>query len=142
MKCKRPMTQRYQAALFFFHVVSFLNSIISAMLFQRLCAQIAASVTLILLPQAVQGSESNLADDVISSFSTAVDCASCHSLLVTLKATAALGDAVLGRSLKALCKRLKVCFFYNTHICRLRRSSGDFLDLELISTTSCFNELT
>ncbi|KAJ3773546.1 sphingomyelin phosphodiesterase [Lentinula raphanica] len=55
---------------------------------------------------ALQGS--SLADDIIIGLNSATDCASCHSLLLTFKATAALGDQALIDSLKGICKRLKL----------------------------------
>ncbi|KAF5389569.1 hypothetical protein D9757_004127 [Collybiopsis confluens] len=71
------------------------------MLLQRVSA-------LIFLPLLVVASNGALADDMLVALTSAVDCPSCHSLLVTLKATAVLGDKALSRSLKSLCRRLKL----------------------------------
>ncbi len=77
------------------------------MLWQRLLphfvsALIAAQV------HGVHGSQL-LADDIIDGLGSATDCASCRSLLLSFRATAALGDAALSSALTSVCKRLNVC---------------------------------
>lgn len=67
-----------------------------------------ATAVLALLPYTIHA-RSSLADEIIAGLNNAADCASCHSLLVTFRATAALGDDAFVNSLKSLCKRLKVC---------------------------------
>ncbi|KAJ4490194.1 Metallo-dependent phosphatase-like protein, partial [Lentinula aciculospora] len=57
---------------------------------------------------------SSLADEIIAGLDSAADCASCHSLLLTFRATAALGDDAFVNSLKAVCKRLKL---QDTDVC-------------------------
>ncbi|KAJ3788487.1 Metallo-dependent phosphatase-like protein [Lentinula aff. detonsa] len=84
------------------------------MLWQRLLPQllVAALLTFPYTILALHGS--TLADDIITGLNSATDCASCHSLLLTFKATAALGDQALVNSLKGICKRLQL---QDTDVC-------------------------
>ncbi|KAJ7185414.1 sphingomyelin phosphodiesterase [Mycena filopes] len=50
----------------------------------------------------------DLIDDLINGFKNAVDCASCHALLVPLKLLAELGDAAFVPALVAACKVFKL----------------------------------
>jgi sphingomyelin phosphodiesterase len=75
------------------------------MLWQRLYSSVAAvAVILVSFPRAYG---STLGDEIVIGLDVR-DCASCHSLLVTLRATAILGDNALSNTLKSLCKRLKL----------------------------------
>jgi hypothetical protein len=47
-------------------------------------------------------------DDIIDGLKNAVDCDSCHSLLVPLKTLAELGDSAFVQTLTATCKVFKV----------------------------------
>ncbi|KAF9078780.1 Metallo-dependent phosphatase-like protein [Rhodocollybia butyracea] len=76
------------------------------MLWKRLYLQFVVSVPLVSFIHARQYLP--LADEIINGFGGPLDCASCHSLLVTLRATAALGDNALTNSLKNMCKQLKL----------------------------------
>jgi sphingomyelin phosphodiesterase len=82
------------------------------MLWKRPYLRFVASVPLVSFIHAQQYLP--LADEIINGFGGPLDCASCHSLLVTLRATAALGDNALTNSLKNMCKQLKVCHFLVT----------------------------
>ncbi|THU83429.1 sphingomyelin phosphodiesterase [Dendrothele bispora CBS 962.96] len=51
---------------------------------------------------------SNLVDDLLYSIAKATDCVSCHGLLISLKATAHLGDDKFVNALISICKTLKI----------------------------------
>ena len=50
----------------------------------------------------------SLLDEVLTAFEHAVDCGSCHALLVPLKALALLGDSTFVDTLVTVCQTLKV----------------------------------
>lgn len=50
----------------------------------------------------------SLVDDIVDAIVNAVDCASCHALLLPLQATALLGDSAFSSVIIAVCKALKV----------------------------------
>ncbi|KAJ3901432.1 Metallo-dependent phosphatase-like protein [Lentinula edodes] len=83
------------------------------MLWHCLRSRLVATAVLVFLPYTTHA-WSSLADGIIVGLNNAADCASCHSLLVTFRATAALGDDAFVNSLKSLCKRLKL---QDTDVC-------------------------
>jgi len=50
----------------------------------------------------------SIVDDIITAIEQAVDCASCHTLVVLLKGVSILGDNTFSSSLIAVCKALGV----------------------------------
>ncbi|TFK38175.1 Metallo-dependent phosphatase-like protein [Crucibulum laeve] len=50
----------------------------------------------------------SLVDDIISAIENAVDCASCHTLLVALQGLALLGDSIFDTTIITVCKTLKI----------------------------------
>ena len=50
----------------------------------------------------------SLLDDILTAFEKAVDCGSCHALLVLLQSLALLGDNAFVGGIVTLCKTLKV----------------------------------
>jgi len=55
--------------------------------------------------QSVYGS---LIDDIVNAITQAVDCDSCHALLVPLKGLAALGNSPFSNTMAAVCKVIGV----------------------------------
>jgi hypothetical protein len=54
------------------------------------------------------GAAGSILDDILAAFKHAVDCGSCHALLVPLKALAELGDSAFVDTIVTLCKTVKV----------------------------------
>jgi sphingomyelin phosphodiesterase len=50
----------------------------------------------------------SLLDEILAALKNAVDCGSCHSLLVPLKVLALLGDSVFVDTMVTVCETLKV----------------------------------
>lgn len=63
---------------------------------------------LVLTILCVGGTSASLLDDILEAFEQAVDCVSCHSLLVSLQALADLGDTLFSDTLITICQTVKV----------------------------------
>jgi sphingomyelin phosphodiesterase len=50
----------------------------------------------------------NLVDDIVNAITGAVDCGSCHALLLPLAGLALIGDAAFSDTIIAVCKTLGV----------------------------------
>lgn len=55
-----------------------------------------------------QVARASLVDDIVDAIVDAVDCPSCHALLVPLKGVALLGDGAFSSTIIAVCKVLNV----------------------------------
>jgi len=62
----------------------------------------------------------SLVDDILRAFENAVDCVSCHALLVTLEGLVVFGDGVFVDVFTTICKDLKVTHSFS---CRMARTS-------------------
>lgn len=54
------------------------------------------------------GTSASLVDDIVDAITHAVDCGSCHALLVPIKGLAELGDSAFSSTIIAVCKTLGV----------------------------------
>lgn len=70
------------------------------------------SLSLLAALSRFKGAYAGLVDDIVDAIVNAVDCGSCHALLVPLKGVAIIGDSEFADTFIAVCKTLGVgCFF-------------------------------
>lgn len=55
-----------------------------------------------------RGTSASLVDDIVNAITNAVDCGSCHALLVPLAGLALLGNTAFSDTIIAVCKTLGV----------------------------------